>query len=90
MLERQAFDAEGFVEARDVDPAADPADYLIAGTIRPPTPNNRIKKDTVLVNPNEVVRIQPAFTGYTGRYVWHCHILEHEDQEMMLPYRVVA
>jgi spore coat protein A len=25
-----------------------------------------------------------------GRYVWHCHILEHEDNEMMRPYEVVA
>ena len=30
------------------------------------------------------------FSGYTGRYVWHCHILEHEDNEMMRPYDVVA
>jgi spore coat protein A len=28
--------------------------------------------------------------SFTGDYVWHCHILEHEDNEMMLPYRVVA
>ncbi|WP_425604342.1 multicopper oxidase domain-containing protein [Natrinema gelatinilyticum] len=33
--------------------------------------------------------MQPEFTGYTGLYPWHCHILEHEDQEMMLPYEVV-
>jgi spore coat protein A len=26
--------------------------------------------------------------GYPGRYVWHCHILEHEDNEMMRPYEV--
>jgi len=31
-----------------------------------------------------------AVEGYTGRYVWHCHILEHEDNEMMRPYEVVA
>jgi spore coat protein A len=30
------------------------------------------------------------FEGYTGRYVWHCHILEHEDNEMMRPYEVIA
>jgi spore coat protein A len=29
------------------------------------------------------------FVGYAGRYVWHCHILEHEDNEMMRPYEVV-
>ena len=27
---------------------------------------------------------------FTGRYVWHCHILDHEDNEMMLPYEVHA
>ena len=30
------------------------------------------------------------FEGYPGRYVWHCHILEHEDNEMMRPYDVVG
>jgi spore coat protein A len=29
-------------------------------------------------------------TGFTGRYVWHCHLLEHEDNEMMRPYDVLA
>ena len=29
------------------------------------------------------------FDGYTGDYVWHCHILEHEDHEMMRPFRVI-
>jgi FtsP/CotA-like multicopper oxidase with cupredoxin domain len=29
-----------------------------------------------------------AFDATVGRYVWHCHILEHEDNEMMRPYRV--
>ena len=37
-----------------------------------------------------VTRIIARFEGYTGRYVWHCHILEHEDNEMMRPYEVVA
>jgi hypothetical protein len=29
-----------------------------------------------------------GFEGYVGRYVWHCHVLEHEDNEMMRPYEV--
>jgi hypothetical protein len=37
-----------------------------------------------------VTRIIARFEGYMGRYVWHCHILEHEDNEMMRPYEVVA
>jgi spore coat protein A len=30
------------------------------------------------------------FEGFPGRYVWHCHMLEHEDNEMMRPYEVLA
>jgi spore coat protein A, manganese oxidase len=37
-----------------------------------------------------VTRIIVHFEGYAGRYVWHCHILEHEDNEMMRPYEVLA
>jgi spore coat protein A, manganese oxidase len=37
-----------------------------------------------------VTRIIIRFAGFTGRYVWHCHILEHEDNEMMRPFEVVA
>jgi spore coat protein A, manganese oxidase len=27
--------------------------------------------------------------GFPGRFVWHCHILEHEDNEMMRPYEIL-
>ena len=47
-------------------------------------------KDTVRCTPRASTRIIVKFEGYTGRYVWHCHILEHEDNEMMRPYEVVA
>lgn len=47
-------------------------------------------KDTVRADPGMVTRILVPFEGYAGRYVWHCHILEHEDNEMMRPYEVVA
>jgi spore coat protein A, manganese oxidase len=47
-------------------------------------------KDTVSASPGASTRIIVKFEGYTGRYVWHCHILEHEDNEMMRPYEVVA
>lgn len=46
-------------------------------------------KDIVSANPGEVTRIIGKFQPYTGRYVWHCHMLEHEDQEMMRPYEVI-
>jgi spore coat protein A len=47
-------------------------------------------KDTVPAHPGMVTRIIAKFEGYPGRYVWHCHILEHEDNEMMRPFDVVA
>jgi FtsP/CotA-like multicopper oxidase with cupredoxin domain len=44
-------------------------------------------KDTVIAYPGQVTRIKATF-DIPGRYVWHCHIVDHEDNEMMRPYRV--
>jgi spore coat protein A, manganese oxidase len=44
-------------------------------------------KDTVTAYPAEVTRIRAQFVN-PGQYVWHCHIVEHEDNEMMRPYRI--
>ncbi len=60
------------------------------GPPQPPDPNEAGWKDTVRADSRMVTRIIVPFTGFTGRYVWHCHILEHEDNEMMRPYDVVA
>jgi spore coat protein A len=46
-------------------------------------------KDTIRVNPAERVSIVLTVQGYTGRYMYHCHMLEHEDMDMMRPYVVV-
>jgi spore coat protein A len=46
-------------------------------------------KDTVRVNPGEMVGIAMTFAPYPGRYIYHCHILEHEDHDMMRPFVVV-
>jgi spore coat protein A len=48
--------------------------------------NERGLKDTIRVNPNEMVDIAVRFTTYSGRYMYHCHILEHEDRDMMRPF----
>jgi spore coat protein A len=56
----------------------------------PPAANEAGWKDTVRADPLMVTRIIVRFEGYTGRYVWHCHILEHEDNEMMRPYEVAS
>ena len=76
------------------------ADAFVRGAMRRPDANERGWKDTVRANPGEITRILVPFgagaaqglaigRSFTGEYVWHCHILEHEDNEMMLPYRVV-
>ena len=43
-------------------------------------------KDTVIAYPGEVTRIRAQFDN-PGQFVWHCHIVEHEDNEMMRPYQ---
>jgi FtsP/CotA-like multicopper oxidase with cupredoxin domain len=55
----------------------------------PVTANEAGWKDTVKVNPNEIVRVIARFDDFTGRYPYHCHILEHEDHEMMRQFEVV-
>ncbi len=58
----------------------------------PPAPNEAGFKDTVLVNPSETVRILVKFENYTDPvrpYMYHCHILEHEDGGMMGQFTVV-
>jgi spore coat protein A, manganese oxidase len=52
-------------------------------------PAERGWKDTIGVLPGETVTIQPWFAPYTGRYVFHCHALEHGDKAMMLQLEVV-
>jgi len=44
-------------------------------------------KDTVISYPGEITRVKAKF-DIVGLYVWHCHIVEHEDNEMMRPYVV--
>ena len=60
------------------------------GPPEPPDPNEAGWKDTVQAHSKMVTRIIVPFEGFSGRYVWHCHILEHEDNEMMRPYEVIA
>ena len=45
-------------------------------------------KDTVLVMPGETVRVIVPFENNTGKFVFHCHNLEHEDDGMMLQYQL--
>jgi o-aminophenol oxidase len=51
--------------------------------------NERGLNDTVRVNPREIVEIAVRFETFSGRYMYHCHILEHEDRDMMRPIVVM-
>ncbi len=63
---------------------------VYTGEAVPPEPHEMGWKDTIRATPGACTRIIVNFSGYPGRYVWHCHILEHEDNEMMRPYEVLA
>jgi bilirubin oxidase len=54
---------------------------------RPPQPWENGFKDTVIALPGEITRLRAKF-DIAGTFVWHCHIIDHEDNEMMRPYVV--
>ena len=91
VLNRQPFDLNVYVETGKLEFTGEPA---------PPEPNERPAwKDTVKSYPGYVTRVIQRFDlpqnvkalpGKELLYVWHCHILEHEDNEMMRPYKVIT
>ncbi len=68
---------------------------LVDGEIVPtgnpiqPNASERGWKDTVKVDPLEITRVIARFEDYTGKFAYHCHIIEHEDHEMMRQFQVV-
>jgi spore coat protein A len=81
VLDRQSFDADEYLLSGKLN-------YL--GPLTPPPPGDNGWKDTVQTYGETVTRIIVRFEGYTGRYVWHCHLLEHAANEMMRPFEVIA
>jgi spore coat protein A len=81
VLDRRPIDVSAYVYDQKL---------IYTGDAVPPDPSESGWKDTVRASPGASTRIIVKFEGYTGRYVWHCHILEHEDNEMMRPYEVVG
>lgn len=89
VLDRRPFDVDHYHSTEEI---------MYTGPATPPAPNEvNAPKDTVFANVNEVTRVllkfdlppgTPLRLGEKFRYVHHCHILEHEDNEMMRPYYV--
>lgn len=80
VLDRQKFDMDHYEETGEIK---------YTGEKQSPTVTEQGFKDTVNVEPGEAVRIIARFVPYAGTYVWHCHMIEHEDYDMMRPYKVV-
>jgi spore coat protein A len=81
ILDRRRFDAFDYRSTGKI---------RYTGPVETPTASESGWKDTVRADSKMVTRIIVKFEGYVGRYVWHCHVLEHEDNEMMRPYEIVA
>jgi spore coat protein A len=90
VLNRQPFDVQTYQQTGKI---------VFTGKPMAPESNERpARKDTIKSYPGYVTRIiqrfdlpqgAPTTPGQELLYVWHCHILEHEDNEMMRPYKVV-
>jgi spore coat protein A len=94
---RTPFDAEAYEAAyggpNGVPGGIDPTPFA-TGPMQPPDPTERGFKDTVKANPGEFTTIRaqydlPAGVTTPQTYVYHCHIVEHEDNDMMRPFTVV-
>ena len=94
---RTPFDVEAYEDrygtATGVPGGIDPTPFA-TGPMLPPAPEERGFKDTVKANPGYFTTIRAKFELPTGvvapqTYVHHCHIVEHEDNDMMRPFTVV-
>ena len=95
---RTPFDVNAYEEAHEgpngVPGGIDPTPYA-TGPMQAPAPEERGFKDTVKVNPGQYTTIRAKFdlpAGVTApqEYVYHCHIVEHEDNDMMRPFTVTT
>ncbi len=81
ILDRRVFDT--FAYQTDPHPR-------FRGPAEPPAANELGWKDTVQCPAGMVTRVIMRFEGYPGKYLYHCHILEHEANDMMRPFEVIA
>jgi len=91
VLNRQTFDVKTYMQTGKL---------VFTGIPMPPESNERPAwKDTIKTYSGYITRVIARFDLPAGtqvnpgdefRYVWHCHVLEHEDNEMMRPYKIIA
>ncbi|MEK8172534.1 multicopper oxidase domain-containing protein [Streptomyces sp. M19] len=82
-MSRQTYDATGF----DLGLGGTRKPVAYRGEVDVP-PGEQSWKDTIQVPAGQMVNVIGRFTGATGRFMYHCHILEHEDMAMMRPFLV--
>jgi spore coat protein A, manganese oxidase len=82
VVDRRPFDRDVYLLEK--------ATLRFTGPALAPHPNELGWKDVVQCPPNLVTRIHISFAGYPGRYLWHCHVQEHEANDMMRPYEILA
>jgi spore coat protein A len=91
VLNRQTFDVPAYLQTGKV--------VLTGRPMAAETNERPAMKDTIKCYPGYVTRVIarfdlpggiPAVPGREYLYVWHCHILEHEDNEMMRPYKLIG
>jgi len=81
VLDRQQFDVDEYLTRGKL---------ALLGKPVPPGRDEAGWKDTVRADAGLLTRIIIRFEGFVGRYVWHCHLLEHAANEMMRPFEVIA
>ena len=86
MVHMQLVNRQKFSAAIDMQ-TGKPFNIRLHGPPQLPTPDVAGWKDTYIMYPGQVTRVIATF-DLPGMYVWHCHILSHEDHEMMRPYLV--
>jgi spore coat protein A len=92
VISRVPFDMEDYLDAQEEYLSGEETEVpnwedFVTGEPLPPEAWERGWKDTVIATPDHVTRFIATF-DLEGLYVWHCHILEHEDNEMMRPFYV--
>ncbi len=64
--------------------------YMLARNGKPPKPWEDCLKETFVVDPGDTIRVAGHFSDFTGKFVIHCHMLDHEDHGLMTQFEVVA